>query len=80
MGEDLLGKEKYHVKMVGYSVHPEPKVLIYTSLGISEDNKKFANELKEIIAEFLETKEMKSKVKGDSYKVVIYGKGNKKLN
>ncbi|WP_374988238.1 DUF4030 domain-containing protein [Priestia megaterium] len=80
VGEDLLGKEKYHVKMVGYSVHPEPQVLIYTSLGISEGHRKFASELEEIIAEFLETKEMKNKVKGDSYKVVIYGKGNKKLN
>lgn len=80
VGEDLLGKEKYHVKMVGYSVHPDPQVLIYTSLSISEDNKKFANELEGTIDEFLETKEMKNKVKGDSYKVVIYGKGKKKLN
>jgi hypothetical protein len=80
VGEDLLGKEKYHVKMVGYSVHPEPQVFIYTSLSISEDNKKFADELKGIIDEFLKTKEMKNKVKDDPYKVVIYGKGKKKLN
>ena len=80
IGEDLLGKKKYHVKMVGYSVHPEPQLFIYTSLNVSEDNKKFADKLKGIIDEFLETKEMKNKVKGDSYTVVIYGKGNKKLN
>ncbi|MFP7732100.1 DUF4030 domain-containing protein [Priestia aryabhattai] len=80
VGEDLLGKEKYHVKMVGYSVHPEPQVLIYTSLSISQDNKKFASELEEMINEFLETKEMKNKVKDDSYQVLIYGKGKKKLN
>lgn len=80
VGEDLLGKEEYHVKMVGYSVHPEPQVFIYTSLSDSEENKQFANELEGVIDEFLQTKDMKAKIKGDSYKVIIYAKGKKKLN
>lgn len=80
IGEDLLGKKKYYVKMVGYFVYFELKVFIYILLGIFEDNKKFVNEFKGIINEFFEIKEMKSKVKDDFYKVVIYGKGNKKLN
>ncbi|MDH2363432.1 DUF4030 domain-containing protein [Priestia megaterium] len=78
--EDLLGKDKYHVKLVGYSVHPEPQVVIYTSLSNSHDNKEFANELEQIVHEFLETKEMKDKIKGDSYKIIIYDKDKKKLN
>ncbi|MEB4861240.1 DUF4030 domain-containing protein [Priestia megaterium] len=80
VGEDLLGKEEYHVKMVGYSVHPEPQVFIYTSLSDSEENKQFANELEGVIDEFLQTEDMKAKIKGDSYKVIIYAKGKKKLN
>jgi len=80
VGEDLLGKEEYHVKMVGYSVHPEPQVFIYTSLSYSEENKQFANELEGVIDEFLQTEDMKAKIKGDSYKVIIYAKGKKKLN
>ncbi len=80
VGEDLLGKDKYHVKMVGYSVHPEPQVFIYTSLNYSEENKQFANELEGVIGEFLQTEDMKAKIKGDSYKVIIYAKGKKKLN
>jgi len=80
VGEDLLGKEEYHVKMVGYSVHPEPQVFIYTSLSDSEENKQFANELEGVIDEFLQTGDMKNKVKDDSYKIIIYAKGKKKLN
>ncbi|KRE10864.1 hypothetical protein ASE46_04650 [Bacillus sp. Root239] len=80
VGEDLLGKEEYHVKMVGYSVHPEPQVFIYTSLNYSEENKQFANELEGVIEEFLQTEDMQAKIKGDSYKVIIYAKGKKKLN
>lgn len=80
VGEDLLGKEKYHVKMVGYSVHPEPQVVIYTSLSNSEENKQFANKLEGIIDEFLQTDDMKAKIKGDPYKIIIYAKGKKKLN
>ncbi|PFA94005.1 hypothetical protein CN383_27145 [Priestia megaterium] len=80
VGEDLLGKEKYHVKMVGYSVHPEPQVLINTSLGHSSSDKAFAKELEKVINEFLTTEKMKKKIKGDSYQIIIYGKGDKKLN
>ncbi|WP_154992558.1 DUF4030 domain-containing protein [Priestia megaterium] len=80
VGEDLLGKDKYHVKMVGYSVHPEPQVFIYTSLSYSEENKEFANELEGVIDEFLQTDDMKAKIKGDPYKIIIYAKGKKKLN
>lgn len=80
VGEDLLGKEEYHVKMVGYSVHPEPQVFIYTSLSHSEENKQFANKLEGVIDEFLQTKDMKAKIKGDPYKIIIYAKGKKKLN
>ncbi|MGG4385326.1 DUF4030 domain-containing protein [Priestia megaterium] len=80
VGEDLLGKEEYHVKMVGYSVHPEPQVLIYTSLSNSEENRQFANELEGVIDKFLQTEDMKAKIKGDSYRIIIYAKGKKKLN
>ena len=80
VGEDLVGKEKYHVETVGYSVHPEPQVFIYTSLSHSEKNKQFANELEETINKFLQTQDMKANIKGDSYKIIIYDNGEKKLN
>ncbi|MEE3897248.1 DUF4030 domain-containing protein [Priestia megaterium] len=80
VGEDLIGKEKYHVKTVGSSVHPDPEVSINTSLGHSNDDKAFAKELEKVIKQFLATKKMKKKIKGDSYQIIIYGKGDKKLN
>lgn len=80
VGEDLVGKEKYHVETVGYSVHPEPQVFIYTSLSHSEKNKQFANELEETINKFLQTQDMKANIKGDSYKIIIYDNREKKLN
>jgi hypothetical protein len=80
VGEDLVGKEKYHVETVGYSVHPEPQVFIYTSLSHSEKNKQFANELEETINKFLQTQDMKANIKGASYKIIIYDNGEKKLN
>lgn len=80
VGEDLVGKEKYHVETVGYSVHPEPQIFIYTSLSHSEKNKQFANELEETINKFLQTQDMKANIKGDSYKIIIYDNGEKKLN
>lgn len=80
VGEDLVGKEKYHVETIGYSVHAEPQLLIYTSLSHSEKDKQFANELEEVIDEFLQTKDMKAKIKGDPYKIIIYDNREKKLN
>jgi hypothetical protein len=68
------------VETVGYSVHPEPQVFIYTSLSHSEKNKQFANELEETINKFLQTQDMKANIKGDSYKIIIYDNGEKKLN
>lgn len=80
VGEDLIGKEKYHVKTVGSSIHPNPQLSVNTSLGHSSDDKAFAKELEKVINEFLTTKKMKKKIKGDSYQIIIYGKGDKKLN
>lgn len=80
VGEDLVGKEKYHVETIGYSVHAEPQLLIYTSLSHSEKNKQFANGLEEAIKKFLQTQEMKDKIKGESYKIIIYDNREKKLN
>ncbi|KMN92389.1 DUF4030 domain-containing protein [Priestia aryabhattai] len=80
VGEDLIGKEKYHVKTVGSSIQPNPQLSVYTSLGHSSDDKAFAKELEKVINEFLTTKKMKKKIKGDPYQIIIYGKGDKKLN
>ncbi|MCQ9285153.1 DUF4030 domain-containing protein [Priestia aryabhattai] len=80
VGEDLIGKEKYHVKTVGSSIHPNPQLSVNTLLGHSSDDKAFAKELEKVINEFLTTKKMKKKIKSDPYQIIIYGKGDKKLN
>ncbi|WP_121614206.1 DUF4030 domain-containing protein [Mesobacillus foraminis] len=79
--DDLLGKEEYKVRMVGYSVHPEPEIQAFISLPSShEDAKDFAQQLEKIIDDFLKSDKMKSKVGNDPYRITIYSKDNKVIN
>jgi Protein of unknown function (DUF4030) len=79
--DDLLGKQKYKVRMVGYSVHPEPEIQAFLSLSEKDDNAKaFAEELEKAINEVLQSDKLRSKVKDDDYHINIYSKEDKILN
>ncbi|MBM7584625.1 hypothetical protein JOC86_001162 [Bacillus pakistanensis] len=79
--EDLLGKKEYMVRMVGYSVHPEPEIQAFITLSSSDRNaKKFAQQLEKVIDDFLKSEQMKSRVKNDPYHITIYSKDDKIIN
>jgi Protein of unknown function (DUF4030) len=81
VSEDLLGKKDYKVRMVGYSVHPEPEIQMFITLSSSNKNTKaFAQQLEKIIDDFLQSEKMKSRVKNDPYHITIYSKEDKIIN
>lgn len=79
--DDLLGKQEYNVRMVGYSVHPEPEIQAFLSISKKDvDAKAFAEELEKAIDEVLQSDKLSSKVKDDNYHINIYSKEDKILN
>lgn len=81
VSEDLLGKKDYKVRMVGYSVHPEPEIQAFITLPSSDENAKdFAQQIEKVIDDFLKSEQMKSKVKNDNYQITIYSKDDKIIN
>ncbi|WP_110927690.1 DUF4030 domain-containing protein [Bacillus massiliglaciei] len=79
--DDILGKKEYKVRMVGYSIHPEPEIQAFITLPSSDENAKaFAQQLEKVIDDFLKSEEMKSKVKNDPYHITIYSKDDKIIN
>ncbi|MEC0347871.1 DUF4030 domain-containing protein [Peribacillus frigoritolerans] len=79
--DDILGKKEYKVRMVGYSIHPEPQIQAFITLPSSDENAKaFAQELEKVIDDFLKSEKMKSKVKNDPYHITIYSKDDKIIN
>jgi len=81
VSDDLLGKKVYKVRMVGYSVHPEPEIQAFITLSSKDENAKdFAKQLEEVIDEFLKSDQMKERIKGDPYHITIYSKDDKIIN
>ncbi|MFS0667730.1 DUF4030 domain-containing protein [Peribacillus frigoritolerans] len=81
VSEDLLGKKDYNVRMVGYSVHPEPEIQMFITLSRSDENAKaFAQQLEKNIDDFLQSEQMKSRVKNDPYHITIFDKDDKIIN
>jgi Protein of unknown function (DUF4030) len=81
MSEDLLGKKEYKVRMTGFSVHPEPEVQAFITLSSSEEHsKEFAKQLEKVIDDFLQSDQMETRVKGESYHIKIFSKDNKVIN
>ncbi|GKU82119.1 DUF4030 domain-containing protein [Niallia sp. NCCP-28] len=79
--EDLIGKSEYKVEQLGYSVHPEPQLLIYTTLpDTGKSSKAFAEQLEKVINDFLQSDDMKRKVKNEKYEIKIYNNKYKRIN
>jgi hypothetical protein len=78
---DLLGKKEYKVRMVGYSIHPEPEIQAFITISSSDKNaKEFALQLEKVIDDFLKSKKMQSKVNNDPYHIKIFSKDDKVIN
>jgi citrate lyase gamma subunit len=81
VSDDLLGKKDYKVRMVGYSVYPEPEIQAHITLSSKDENAKdFAKQLEDVIDEFLKSDQMKERIKGDPYHITIYSKDDKIIN
>ncbi|MBT2695169.1 DUF4030 domain-containing protein [Bacillus sp. ISL-55] len=81
VGEDILGKKDYKVRMVGYSIHSEPEIQAFITLsGETQNTRDFAKQLEKVINDFLRSEDMKTKVGNDSYHITIYNKENKIVN
>ncbi len=81
VSDDLLGKKEYKVRMVGYSVHPEPELQAFITLSSKDGNAKdFARELEGVIEKSLKSDQMKEKIKGDDYHITIYSQDDKIIN
>lgn len=81
VSDDLLGRKEYKVRMVGYSVHPEPEIQAFITLSSKDVNAKaFAKELEGVIDEFLKSDQMKEKINDEAYHINIYSKEDKIIN
>ncbi|MCR8847773.1 DUF4030 domain-containing protein [Rossellomorea sp. SC111] len=78
---DLKGKKEYKVRTVGFTVNPEPTILVHLSISNEDDGaKSFAKELEKVINDSLGTEQIQQKIKNDNYKIEIYNSEEKKLN
>lgn len=78
---ELIGKRDHKVTLTGYSINPEPRIDIWTSLNSSDpDSKEHGDNIEKVLKEYLNSKEMQPLVKKDSYKINVYSKDKKKIN
>ncbi|MEW5552643.1 DUF4030 domain-containing protein [Peribacillus frigoritolerans] len=79
--DELIGKKDYKVTLTGYSINPEPRIDIWTSLKSSDSgSREHGEQIEKVLKEYLNSKEMQKMVKNDSYKINVYGKDKKKIN
>ncbi|MEC0300508.1 DUF4030 domain-containing protein, partial [Peribacillus frigoritolerans] len=79
--DELIGKKDYKVTLTGYSINPEPRIDIWTSLTSSDSgSREHGEQIEKVLKEYLNSKEMQKMVKNDSYKINVYGKDKKKIN
>ncbi|WP_409295813.1 DUF4030 domain-containing protein [Peribacillus sp. SCS-26] len=81
IAQDLMAKKDFHAKGIGYTVYPEPKITIRTEIkSTAGDAEEFGQNMEMLIAEFLQSPEMKELVKGDAYSIWIMSSDKKRLN
>ncbi|MDU9693991.1 DUF4030 domain-containing protein [Priestia aryabhattai] len=80
IGEGLLSKKEYKVTEVGYVEDPLT-FNIKTSVSASDSSSKaLAQSIEKEVNQLIELKNVKEKLNGKLYKVVIYSKNGEKLN
>ncbi|WP_171050755.1 DUF4030 domain-containing protein [Bacillus sp. BHET2] len=78
---DLMGKEEYKVKTVGFTVHPSPQILVSLTISSKDvEAEEFAQQLELRIDEVLKSEKMKALVQDDSYQILIKSKEGNEIN
>ncbi|GGH76781.1 hypothetical protein JOD43_001200 [Pullulanibacillus pueri] len=81
MTDELVGKKVYKTTGMAYTVHPSPEVIVKTSVKSTDpEAKSFGQQLEKVVDHFLKSNDMKTKIKGDHYKIIIRSKDKKQLN
>ncbi|MFT8322948.1 MAG: DUF4030 domain-containing protein [Bacillus sp. (in: firmicutes)] len=76
----LTAKEEYKVTGVSYQSSPR-QIIINTAIdGSEKDAPKKVIHIEQTIKEFLNSKEIKEKINGEPYKIIIKSKDNQKIN
>lgn len=79
--DELIGKKAYKVTLTGYSINPQPRIDIWTSLTSSDSgSREHGEQIEKVLKEYLNSKEMQKMIKNDSYKINVYSKDKKKIN
>lgn len=80
--EGLTAKKEYKVTGFAYSFHPAPlQIIIKTSINSSDkDAPEKVHIIEKTIKDFLNSKEIKSKIDGEPYQIIIRSKDKQKLN
>ncbi|WHY15809.1 DUF4030 domain-containing protein [Peribacillus frigoritolerans] len=79
--DELIGKKDYKVTLTGYSINPEPRIDIWTSLKSSDSGSwEHGEQMEKVLKEYLNSKEMQKMVKNEAYKINVYSKDKKKIN
>ncbi|MDP1420085.1 DUF4030 domain-containing protein [Peribacillus simplex] len=80
--EGLTARSEYKVTGLTYSFHPAPlQIIISTSIYSSDkDAPEKVHIIEKTINEFLNSKEIKSKIDGEPYKIIIRSKDKQKIN
>lgn len=80
--EGLSAKKEYKVTGFAFSFHPEPlQIIIKTSINKSDkDAAEKVHLIERTIIEFLQSQEIKSKIEGEPYELIIRSKDKRRLN
>lgn len=82
IAQGLMGKRDFHVKGVGYSFYPSPLTLtVKTSVKSTDpDAEEIAKKIEMEVRRFIESDEVKDRVKDDPYNIIVYSKDKKEIN
>ncbi|BCB04228.1 DUF4030 domain-containing protein [Bacillus sp. KH172YL63] len=79
--QDLIGKKEYKVQTVGYTVYPQPKIMVTLSISSRDVGaKKFAEQLEDRIRDYLKSEKVSLLIQDDSYTIEINSKEGKLIN
>lgn len=80
--EGLTAKKEYKVTGYAYSFHPAPlQIIIKTSIKNNDpDAVERAGKIEKTVQEFLHSKEIKTKIEGQPYKIIVISKEKKQIN
>ncbi|MBT2744756.1 DUF4030 domain-containing protein [Bacillus sp. ISL-77] len=80
LSEGLMSKKEFKVTEVGYKIKPLTFIIQTSVQSTDPKSKELGKKLDQMIVEFLNSKEISSILKNESYEIIIKSKDNKKIN